>query len=45
VPVRLVDVAQEAGVSIATASRALAGADGVSTAVAERVRVIASDLG
>jgi LacI family transcriptional regulator len=43
--VRLIDVAEAAGVSIATASRALAGASGVSPSVAERVRAVADDLG
>src|SRR5687768_16556031 len=43
--VRLVDVAEQAGVSIATASRALSGANGVSEAVAEQVREVARDLG
>ena len=42
---RLVDVAEQAGVSIATASRALSGAAGVSEALAERVRAVAADLG
>jgi LacI family transcriptional regulator len=43
--VRLVDVADGAGVSIATASRALSGRDGVSSELAERVRRVASELG
>jgi LacI family transcriptional regulator len=43
--VRLVDVADGAGVSIATASRALSGRDGVSTELAERVRRVAGELG
>lgn len=43
--VRLVDVAQQAGVSIATASRALSGAHGVSETVAEHVREVARELG
>ena len=43
--VRLVDVASHAGVSIATASRALSGSPGVSAAVAERVRQVAVELG
>lgn len=43
--VRLVDVAQRAGVSIATASRALSGANGVSESVAEHVRGVARELG
>ena len=42
---RLIDVAETAGVSIATASRALAGTNGVSEAMAERVRKIAAELG
>ncbi|WP_369372282.1 LacI family DNA-binding transcriptional regulator [Promicromonospora sp. Populi] len=42
---RLIDVAERAGVSIATASRALSGATGVSEALAERVRAVAADLG
>ncbi|MFD2795722.1 LacI family DNA-binding transcriptional regulator [Promicromonospora vindobonensis] len=42
---RLIDVADQAGVSIATASRALSGAAGVSEALAERVRTVAADLG
>jgi LacI family transcriptional regulator len=42
---RLVDVAARAGVSLATASRALAGREGVSTAVAERVHEVAGELG
>jgi LacI family transcriptional regulator len=43
--VRLSEVADAAGVSIATASRSLRGLGGVSDAVAERVRGIAEDLG
>ena len=43
--VRLVDVAQRAGVSIATASRALSGSNGVSEAVADHVRQVATELG
>jgi LacI family transcriptional regulator len=43
--VRLVDVAAGAGVSLATASRALAGRDGVSEEVADRVREVARELG
>lgn len=39
------DVAREAGVSIATASRALSGAPGVSESMAERVRTVADRLG
>ena len=42
---RLDDVARAAGVSKATASRALSGADGVSPATRERVRRTAGDLG
>ena len=42
---RLVDVAERAGVSIATASRALAGRDGVSEEVATRIRQISQELG
>jgi LacI family transcriptional regulator len=42
---RLIDVAIASGVSIATASRALSGAPGVSPAVAERVRRTATELG
>ena len=42
---RLIDVAVAAGVSIATASRALAGTSGVSPTVAEQVRRVAADLG
>ncbi len=42
---RLLDVAEAAEVSIATASRALSGAPGVSEAVASRVRAVAADLG
>ncbi|WP_422768721.1 LacI family DNA-binding transcriptional regulator [Plantactinospora sp. WMMC1484] len=42
---RLVDVAERAGVSLATASRALAGRDGVSEAVADRVRQVSRELG
>jgi LacI family transcriptional regulator len=44
-PVRLIDVAERAGVSIATASRSLNGAPGVSPAVAERVREVAEGMG
>jgi LacI family transcriptional regulator len=44
-PIRLVDVAERAGVSIATASRALSGTNGVSEGVAENVREIARQLG
>ncbi|MDI6101469.1 LacI family DNA-binding transcriptional regulator [Actinoplanes sp. NEAU-A12] len=42
---RLLDVARHAGVSLATASRALAGREGVSQEVANRVRQVADDLG
>lgn len=42
---RLIDVANEAGVSIATASRALAGAPGVSPSVADKIRAVAANLG
>jgi LacI family transcriptional regulator len=42
---RLADVAERAGVSLATASRALAGRDGVSEQVADRVRQVSRDLG
>lgn len=42
---RLSDVAEAAGVSSATASRALSGAPGVSPAVADYVRGVAADLG
>lgn len=42
---RLVDVAERAGVSLATASRALAGREGVSPGVAERVHQVADALG
>lgn len=42
---RLIDVAERAGVSLATASRALAGREGVSEQVANHVREIARDLG
>lgn len=44
-PLRLVDVAERAGVSIATASRSLTGAPGVSPALAEKVRAVAHSLG
>src|SRR5918994_3254278 len=39
------DVADSAGVSLATASRALAGRDGVSLGLAQRVRDVAASLG
>lgn len=42
---RLQDVAEAAGVSIATASRSLSGASGVSESVAERVRETARAMG
>ncbi|GAA2479101.1 LacI family DNA-binding transcriptional regulator [Winogradskya humida] len=42
---RLADVAERAGVSLATASRALAGREGVSAEVADRIRQISQDLG
>ncbi|GGM96745.1 LacI family transcriptional regulator [Actinoplanes campanulatus] len=42
---RLIDVAHRAGVSLATASRALAGREGVSEEVANRVRQVADELG
>jgi len=42
---RLQDVAEQAGVSIATASRSLSGASGVSESVAERVREVARQMG
>ncbi|MGJ9413798.1 LacI family DNA-binding transcriptional regulator [Aeromicrobium sp. CF4.19] len=42
---RLQDVAERAGVSIATASRSLAGRSGVSDTVAARVRTVAEELG
>jgi LacI family transcriptional regulator len=42
---RLQDVAEAAGVSIATASRSLSGASGVSESVAERVRGVAQSMG
>jgi len=43
--VTLLDVAEAAGVSIATASRALTGKDRVSRNTVERVRAVASELG
>ncbi len=42
---RLIDVAERAGVSLATASRALSGREGVSEEVAGRVRAVARELG
>lgn len=44
-PARLVDVARAAGVSLATASRALAGSEPAATQARERVRRAASMLG
>ena len=44
-PVLLSDVASAAGVSLATASRALNGQAGVGAALAEKVRQVARDLG
>lgn len=44
-PVRLIDVAQRAGVSLTTASFAMSGRSGVSEAVAAKVREIAAELG
>lgn len=44
-PLRLADVAERAGVSLATASRALSGREGVSERVAEHVRQVARELG
>jgi len=43
--VRLLEVAAGAGVSIATASRALSGSPGVSQTVAEQVQAVAARLG
>jgi LacI family transcriptional regulator len=43
--VRLADVAERAGVSIATASRSLSGSSGVSVRVADHVRTVALALG
>lgn len=42
---RLLDVAERAGVSLATASRSLAGRTGVSDAVAAHVRTVAEEMG
>ncbi|WBB76648.1 LacI family DNA-binding transcriptional regulator [Micromonospora sp. WMMD1128] len=42
---RLADVAERAGVSLATASRALAGRDGVSEELARHVRQVSRELG
>jgi LacI family transcriptional regulator len=44
-PVLLSDVAAAAGVSLATASRALNSQAGVGAALAEKVREVARDLG
>lgn len=44
-PPRLVDVARAAGVSLATASRAMTGSAGVSAAVAAHVQVVAERIG
>ncbi|UCM87708.1 LacI family DNA-binding transcriptional regulator [Streptomyces marincola] len=44
-PPRLVDVAQRAGVSLATASRALRGREGVSPELAAHVRSVAAGMG
>lgn len=42
---RLIDVADRAGVSMATASRALSGSSGVSRSAAEHVRDVAAQMG
>ena len=42
---RLVDVAKAAGVSLASASRAMSGGSGISSEVAEHVRRVAQELG
>lgn len=42
---RLIDVAERAGVSLATASRALARREGVSEEVADRVPQVSRELG
>ncbi|MFC8923458.1 LacI family DNA-binding transcriptional regulator [Cellulosimicrobium sp. NPDC057127] len=42
---RLADVAERAGVSLATASRSLAGREGVSEQVAAQVRQVAAEMG
>ncbi len=44
-PVSMADVAQRAGVGMATVSRALSGAYGVSAATGQRVRAIAEEMG
>ena len=44
-PTRLIDVAERAGVSLATASRSLSGREGVSEQVAARVKLVADELG
>lgn len=44
-PVRLIDVAEQAGVSLTTASFAMSGRNGVSEEVAARIRAIAAELG
>ncbi|MFD9943583.1 LacI family DNA-binding transcriptional regulator [Nonomuraea sp. NPDC059023] len=44
-PPRLVDVARAAGVSLATASRAMTGSAGVSAVVAAHVQAVASRIG
>lgn len=43
-PVTMVEIAKAAGVSIASASRALSGAPGVSAATAARIREIAEEM-
>ena len=45
IALRLQDVAERAGVSLATASRSLSGRDGVSETVAARVRAVAQEMG
>lgn len=44
-PLRLIDVAARAGVSLATASRSISGRDGVSKERAEHVRRVALEMG
>lgn len=44
-PPRLIDVARAAGVSLATASRAMTGSDGVSPTMAAHVQAIAAQIG